>query len=92
MTVAQSIGGVQLSKNLSHTIAGFKLDDAASICPNSGRPLFVQSSDSPGLGKSQSRSLCFPLKIAMSRETKELFNCEFCDVFEFLQVVRKMEA
>ena len=85
MTVAQSIDGAQLSKHLSHTTAGFKLNDLAAICPVSGVPMFA--SRDGAVVKSQSGNLCFPLKIAMKGETKQSVEQNFCDMFDFLQIV-----
>ena len=77
VTIAISIDGALITKNLSHVCMGFKINDIAAICPLTGKPIILNV---------QSRNLCFPLKIVMSRETKNIYDL-FTDEFGFLQSI-----
>ena len=79
LSVASSIDGASLSKNLSIIAGGIKIIDKAARCPLTRRPLL----DNPATMSAQSRNLCIPLKIMMGRETKETFT-EFKTLFSFL--------
>ena len=79
LSVASSIDGASLSKNLSMIAGGIKIIDQAARCPLTRRPLL----DNPATMSAQSRNLCIPLKIMMGRETKETFT-EFRTLFSFL--------
>jgi hypothetical protein len=79
LSVASSIDGASLSKNLSIIAGGVKITDLAARCPSTKRPL----PDDPHMMSAQSRNLCIPLKIMMGRETKETFK-EFAALFKFL--------
>ena len=79
LSVASSIDGASLSKNLSIIAGGVKITDHAARCPLTKRPLL----DNPATMCAQSRNLCLPLKIMMGRETKETFT-EFGPLFKFL--------
>ena len=78
LSVASSIDGASLSKNLSIIAGGVKITDLAARCPLTKRPLL----DNPTTMSAQSRNLCIPLKIMMGRETKETFT-EFGPLFKF---------
>jgi hypothetical protein len=79
LSVASSIDGASLTKNLSIIAGGIKITDRGARCPLTKRPLL----DNPTTMKAQSRNLCIPLKIMMGRETKETF-AEFATLFSFL--------
>ncbi|KAI2497531.1 hypothetical protein MHU86_16985 [Fragilaria crotonensis] len=79
LSVASSIDGASLSKNLSIIAGGIKVTDRAARCPITNRPLL----DNPTTMSAQSRNLCIPLKIMMGRETKETFT-EFGSLFKFV--------
>ena len=78
LSVASSIDGASLSKNLSIIAGGVKITDVAARCPLTNRPLL----DDPVTMSAQSRNLCLPLKIMMGRETTETFT-EFGSMFNF---------
>lgn len=78
LSVASSIDGAFLSKNLSIVAGGIKTD-LATQCPLTKRPLL----DNPATMCVQSRNLCLLLKIMMGWETKETFT-EFGPLFKFL--------
>jgi hypothetical protein len=61
LSVAMSIDGASLSKNLSIVAGGVKLTDCGARCPITNR-LFL---DNPATMSAQSRNLCIPLKILM---------------------------
>jgi hypothetical protein len=75
LSVASSINGASLSKNLSIIAGGVKIIDLAARCPSTKRPLL----DDPVMMSAQTRNLCIPLKIM----TKETFT-EFATIFKFL--------
>lgn len=79
LSLASSIDGASLSKNLSIIAGGIKVTDRGARCPITRRPLL----DNPFTMSAQSRNLCIPLKIMMGRETKETF-VEFASLFKFL--------
>ena len=79
LSVASSIDGASISKNLSIIAGGIKVTDRAARCPITSRPLL----DNPFTMSAQSRNLCFPFKIMMGRETKETFT-SFASLFKFL--------
>jgi hypothetical protein len=79
LSVASSIDGASLTKNLSIIAGGIKITDQAARCPLTRKPLL----DNPTTMKAQSRNLCIPLKIMMGRETKETFT-EFGPLFQFI--------
>jgi hypothetical protein len=69
LSVASSIDGASLSKNLSIIAGGIKIIDRGKRCPITNRPLL----DKPCTMSAQSRNLCTPFKLMMGRETKESF-------------------
>jgi hypothetical protein len=79
LSVASSIDGASLSKNLSIIAGGVKIVDLAARCPSTKQPLL----DDPAMMSAQSCNLCIPIKIMMGRETKETFT-EFATMFKFL--------
>ena len=79
LSIASSIDGASLSKNLSIIVGGIKAMDKGEQCPLTSKPLL----DNPTTMKAQSRNLCILLKIMMGRETKETFT-EFGPLFQFL--------
>lgn len=79
LSVASSIDGASLSKNLSIIAGGIKVTDRSARCPTTNRPLL----DNPFTMTAQSRNLCVPFKIMMGRETKQTFK-EFASLFQFL--------
>lgn len=79
LSIASSIDGASLSKNLSIIAGGIKVNDLAARCPLTNRLLL----DNPATMSAQSRNLCIPLKIMMGRETKETFK-EFGTLFKFI--------
>jgi hypothetical protein len=78
LTVASSIDGASLSKNLSIIAGGVKIIDVAARCPSTKRPLL----DDPVMMSPQSRNVNIPLQLMMGRETKETFT-EFATLFKF---------
>ncbi|KAI2505217.1 hypothetical protein MHU86_9213 [Fragilaria crotonensis] len=82
LSIASSIDGASLSKNLSVIAGGIKITDRAARCPITCRPLL----DNPCTMSAQSRNLCIPLKIMMGRETKETF-VEFGSLSSFLTIL-----
>ena len=87
LSVASSIDGASLSKNLSIIAGGIKVTDRAALCPLTKMPLL----DNPMTMKAQSRNLCIPLKIMMGREMKETFT-EFGTLFKFLDDISEVET
>lgn len=87
LSVASSIDGASLSKNLSIIAGGIKITDRAAQCPITSRPLL----DNPFTMSAQSRNLCIPLKIMMGRETKQTFT-EFALLFRFLDDLSTAET
>jgi hypothetical protein len=79
LSIASSIDGVSLTKNLSIVAGGIKITDRRARCPLTKQALL----DNPTTMKAQSRNLCIALKVMMGRETKETF-VEFETSFSFL--------
>jgi hypothetical protein len=84
LSVATSIDGASLSKNLSIVAGGVKLTDRGAWCPITNRLLL----DNPATMSAPSRNLCILLKILMGRETKETFH-EFASLFQFFNDLSK---
>lgn len=87
LSIASSIDGASLSKNLSIIAGGIKIIDNAARCPLTSKPLL----DNPTTMKAQSRNLCIPLKIMMGRETKDTF-VEFGPLFQFIDALSKVDT
>jgi hypothetical protein len=77
-----TLDGADLSRNISHVTAGIKINDPRAIDPKSGIPI-GQDHSMPV----QSRELCYPFKILIAKDTKELYNTCFADFFAFFQQV-----
>ena len=87
LSVASSIDGASLTKNLSIIAGGIKVTDRGARCPLTQQPLL----DNPTTMKAQSRNVCLPLKVMMGRETKETFP-EFATLFTFLDNLGAVET
>ena len=87
LSVASSINGASLTKNLSIIAGGIKIIDQGARCPLT-RMLLL---DNPTTMKAQSRNLCIVSKLMMGRETKEMFE-EFATMFSFLDNLSAVET
>ncbi len=79
--VAVTFDGAKISRFLSHVTGGFKLVDRRCINPKTGLFLFGES----GHEKLQSHIHCFPVKVAIAKDSKELYRVEYADFFAFLK-------
>jgi hypothetical protein len=79
-----TLDGADLSQNISHVTAGIKINDPRAVDPISGIPIGMEDST-----KVQSRELCFPLKVLIAKDTKELYHKYFADFFLFFQQVEE---
>jgi hypothetical protein len=70
------------SLSRSHVTAGIKINDPRAKDPISGIPIGFEDST-----KVQSRELCFPCKILIAKDTKELYSKYFEDFFGFFKQV-----
>jgi hypothetical protein len=77
-----TLDGADLSRNISHVTAGIKMNDPRAIDPKTGIPI-GQDNSMPV----QSRELCYPFKILIAKDTKELYNTSFADFFSFFKQV-----
>jgi hypothetical protein len=77
-----TLDGADLSRNISHVTAGIKINDPRAKDPISGIPIGFEDST-----KVQSRELCFPCKILIAKDTKELYSKYFKDFFAFFKQV-----
>ena len=80
---AQSIDGSNLTKHITHVMAGIKINDKSAVCPLTGVPLF-----SGDLIKVQSRTTCFPLQINLGKETDKMYDL-FEPMFNFFANVQE---
>jgi hypothetical protein len=87
LSIASSIDGASLTKNLSFIAGGIKITDRGARCPLTKQALL----DNPTTMKAQSRNLCIVLKAMMGRETKETF-VEFATLFSFLDDLGALET
>ena len=76
----QAIDGSHFSKRDNHVTYGLKAGDKSSLCPITGQPLFA-SQDKACI---QTRNACFPVKIVLGKETKEMYQ-EFKHLFDLLK-------
>ena len=90
--VAQSIDGMQLSKNISMTAAGIKMNDLAACCPFTKKPFASQDAAGKQVIRGfQSRNACFPLQIQIGKETQESFK-NFQSLFKFFDECKEEET
>jgi len=85
VNVAVTFDGGSVSRFLGHVTGGYKLVDKISKHPKTKVALFGES----GHEKMQSHVHCFPIKIALAKDTKELYKVEFNDFFLFLRVYKQ---
>ena len=78
--ILQAIDGSHFSKRDNHVTYGLKAGDKASICPMTGQPIFA-SQDKACI---QTRNACFPVKIVLGKETKQMYQ-EFKHLFDLLK-------
>jgi hypothetical protein len=76
--LACTLDGADISKFVSHVTAGIKILDPRAIDPISHLPIGLEGSK-----KVQSRDLCFPFKMLLTRDTKTLYKEHFKDFFDF---------
>ncbi len=79
--VAVTFDGGSVSHFLGHVTGGLKLVDSRSTNPRTKDPLFRDS----GYDKLQSHIHCFPIKMALAKDSKALYCTEFADFFQFLR-------
>ena len=84
--IAITLDGAKLSRNLSHVTAGIKIVDKRACDPNTGAPLFVASDGSTNQSV-QSREFCFPVKILLAPDSKDLYKNEFADFFKYFDAL-----
>ena len=87
LSVASSIDGASLTKNLLMIAGGVKVTDMCARCPITRQPLL----DNPTTMKAQSRNLNIPFKLMVGRETKETF-VEFATLFTFFDNLSDIET
>jgi len=78
--VAVTFDGGSVSRFLGHVMGGYKLVDQRAEHPLTKEPLFGES----GSDNMQSHAHCFPIKIALAKDTKELYKVEFQEFVQFL--------
>jgi hypothetical protein len=76
--LACTLDGADISRFVSHVTAGIKILDPRAIDPISHLPIGLDGSK-----KVQSRDLCFPFKMMLTRDTKTLYHEHFKDFFDF---------
>ena len=79
--VAVTFDGGSISRFLGHVTGGFKLVDSRSKHPKSKDPLFGDS----GHEKLQPHIHCFPIKMALAKDSKDL---HFTELWIFLILKR----
>jgi hypothetical protein len=79
--VAVTFDGGSISHFLGYVTGGFNLVDSRSKHPRTKDLLFRDS----GHDKLQSYIHCFLIKMAMVKDSKELYHTEFADLFQFLR-------
>jgi hypothetical protein len=79
-----TLDGADLSRNISHVTAGIKINDPRAIDPRTGIPI-----GRDGSIPVQSRELCFPCKILIAKDTKDLYTDHFTDFFAFFKGVEE---
>ncbi len=86
--VAVTFDGGSVSHFLGHITGGLKLVDSRSKHPRTKDPLFGAS----GHDKLQSHVHCFPIKMALAKDSKELYRTEFSDLFQFLREYERLKG
>ena len=82
--LAITLDGADLSRNVQHVTCGVKILDPRAINPITGIPI--------GLEGVQSRDLCFPCKILLTRDSKTLYRTHFKDFFAWAQKLTTNES
>ena len=73
-----TLDGADISRNISHVTCRIKIIDPRAIDPMSKLPIGLD-----GSRKVQSRELCIPFKIVLTRDTKALYTEEFKEFFDY---------
>jgi hypothetical protein len=79
-----TLDGADLSRNILQVTAGIKINDPKAIDPKSGIPIGMDDSL-----RVLSRELCWPCKIHIAKDTKELYHKYFTDFFAFFKQVEE---
>ena len=79
--IAITLDGADLSRNIQHVTCGIKIVDPRAVNPMTGIPI--------GLEGVQSRDLCFPCKILLTKDTKALYQSHFADFFTWTRKLDK---
>ena len=82
--LASSIDGARLTAHINNVMAGMKIRDRGAICPRTQAPLLSDQNKSH-----QSRDVCFPFHLNLGKETKQKFDGEFRQLFEFWRDIGK---
>jgi hypothetical protein len=85
--IAMTLDQADLSRNVSHVTAGLKIVDYRAIDPETKLPLGVGNSVTV-----QSRDVCIPFKIILSKDSGNVYEDEFKDFFDFFNSLQKEEC
>ena len=80
-----TLDGSQLTKHLSFVMAGVKLVDIGCKNPHTGIYELMPCQDANGKTfyyMPQTRRNCFPLKLCMGKESKQMYQDEFGEAFD----------
>ena len=80
--MAITLEGAGLSRNYTHVTCGVKVMDPRAIDPESGLPIGITGSRAV-----QSRDLCHPFQIVLSKDTGELYEKRFKQFFNYFKKV-----
>jgi hypothetical protein len=83
--IDQSIDGAQITNNNSITVYGVKMVDSAAKYPTTGVMLFGSTDETCV----KSRNHCYPLKVALSRESEALFEQFQGNIIGFKELTQK---
>ena len=83
--LALTLDGAQLTNKLSFVMAGLKMIDLAVRNPETGVYELNHTACDPKQYTPQNRSWCFPLKLCMGKESEQMYQEEFCEIFELFR-------
>jgi hypothetical protein len=83
--IAIMLDGAKLSRNLLHVTAGIKIVDKRACNPMTVAPALFVASDGSTNQSVQSREFCFPIKILLVPDSKDLYKNEFAEFFKYFE-------
>lgn len=85
VNISMTLDAADLSRNITQITAGIKVTDPRATDPETG----VKVGMKKGSATVQSREMCIPFKIVISKDGKDAYTTQFQDFFQFFEVLEK---